>query len=279
MKRHPICDELKIPEPKRADIDRIKADMEQNGWDPRFPSIVYQNRILAGNTREIAARELGIRCVRKPFRGTVEQAREFVIRSEVNRRHMTADEQKAIAEARRARAAELRAKGASTRTIAAETKVSQAQARRDLQAAGETGGSPDSLVKGKDGKTYEASKVDIRCAACIRKIPNSHISVKGCEACKRLKEEAKARSKGRTEPGTHEPAGKRGKRTGAAAYDFRRFHSIYGQLRREISVVERIYGQTDLARGDEVRAGLDAWKNDRFFIWFRAVSGTEAKPV
>jgi transposase len=278
MKRHPLCDELKIPEPKRADIDRIKADMDENGWDRNKPSFVFQKRILIGNTREAAAKELGIKPVRKAFKGTVEQARAFVFRDEVQRRHMSPTEADAARAARRAAVAELRKEGASVRDIAEKTGATKSTVERDIAA------SPDATpasgkVKGKDGQSYKAEREDVRCSKCQRAFPNTLSSVKGCEACARLKAEHRAKKKGHTEPGTHEPAKRRGKKSGAAAYDWRRFNSMYGQLRREIATVEKTYGLRDTKEGDAVRAGLDDWKNNNFVVWFRTVSGTAAPKV
>jgi hypothetical protein len=102
MKRHPICEELGIPEPTPELVKDIADDMRQYGWDPRFPSWVYQGRILVGNAREAAAKLVGIKPVRRRFRGTEEEAADFVWRSDVARKHLTPEERKQMAEAARA---------------------------------------------------------------------------------------------------------------------------------------------------------------------------------
>lgn len=276
MKRHPIVEELHIPEPKREDVDRIKDDMGEHGWDARYPSIVFQNRILVGNTREQAAKELKIKPIRRTFKGTVEQARAFVLRSELNRRHMTADEQQAVAAARRAEVADLREQGESTRTIADKLGVSQRTVAKDIKATGESGDSPGATVKGRDGKTY-AARVDNRCGVCKRKLPGSQMSVKGCEACKRIKAERAAATKGRTEPGTHEP--KRPSRiSGKVAFDWRPFRDGFGQCMRQIDTFGRLYHVKDAPAAEALRDQLAAWRTS-FVEWTRTVSGTSAPAI
>jgi hypothetical protein len=275
LKRHPLCDELKIPPPKEADIEKVKQDMEEDGWDKRYPSWTFQGKMIVGNTREAAAARLKIKPHRRAFRGTTDQAKRFILRSEWARRHMTPDEQEAVAKARRARVADLRERGDSIRTIAEKEKVSTTTIQNDLKASGVNPFTPDGQVTGSDGKKYDAQADDNRCGKCKRSFPTSRISVKNCEACKRLRVEAAARRKGRTEPGTHEPSRPAKPRSGAAAYDMRRFNSAFGQLTREIDVVERTYRAR--GKGDKVREALGTWRTDVFIEWFRSVSAPEPK--
>jgi hypothetical protein len=233
--------------------------MCENGWDKRYPSWTYEKHILVGTSREAAAKIVGIKPYRKQFKGTHDEAREFVLRSEVNRRHMTPEQQKAIADALRVRVADMRKKGESFRSIADKEKVSVGTIQRALSGSGVSGDTPDGKVIGKDGKAYPARAADNRCNKCSRLYPSSNLSVKGCEACKRLRLEAAAIKKGRTEPGTHEPRAK-ARQSGKPAYDYRKLNDFYGCLTREIDKMARPFDKINDPKTEELRKDLADWK-------------------
>lgn len=91
---------------------------------------------------------------------TKEQAIAWVKQNQLGRRNLGEDELARLRGERRERVAEARSGGHSTRVIADAEGISQAQVRRDLEAAnGQVSppGSPE-RVKGKDGKEYTAGK-------------------------------------------------------------------------------------------------------------------------
>lgn len=92
-----------------------------------------------------------------------QQKAELALSLNDARRHLKPAEFRALQEDRKERIARVvaaRTEGMSTREIAEQVGVSQPQVIADLRAAGDKGLSPaiPERVKGRDGKTYEASK-------------------------------------------------------------------------------------------------------------------------
>lgn len=85
-----------------------------------------------------------------------EDAERIAKRVNADRRHLTADEQRAARAARIERVAESRAGGKSLRAIAAEEGVSKSQVVADLESAGVQGCTPETIL-GRDGKEYPAA--------------------------------------------------------------------------------------------------------------------------
>lgn len=88
-----------------------------------------------------------------------EDAERIAKRVNADRRHLTADEQRAARAARIERVAEARAEGKSLRSIAADEGVSVGQVQRDLSDAamsGVSGDTPETIL-GRDGKEYPAA--------------------------------------------------------------------------------------------------------------------------
>jgi hypothetical protein len=87
MKKH----EFNIfPEMSEDEFNRLKADMQKNGFDQCYPIMQYDNAILDGWNRYRACTELKITPFIDHFAGTDEEALAFVMRS--NKRRNLSDE-------------------------------------------------------------------------------------------------------------------------------------------------------------------------------------------
>ena len=69
---HPIAEEY--PLMPDHDIGRMTQDMVQRGFDPRFPIILFEGKILDGRNRSIAAKEAKVKPLYVQFTGTEEEA-------------------------------------------------------------------------------------------------------------------------------------------------------------------------------------------------------------
>lgn len=156
---------------------------------------------LDGRNRWLACEELHLRCREKLVAVKDADVREFILRRNVHRRHLTAEQRQALV-------AELRADGKTTRAIAGALGVSQRTVIRDLSVESKDSTEPKNAeqpavtagrqrkvengsgqtVTGKDGKTYPAKKTkpEVLCDRCQRVGKQ-----KGCEACKDAKATAK----------------------------------------------------------------------------------------
>jgi ParB-like chromosome segregation protein Spo0J len=129
-----------------------------------YPLIVDESwGIIDGGHRYQIAEEEGILALPVIVRrGLDPKAKQELARSlNLDRRHLTVDEQQAARQARVVRVAERRREGQSTRHIAEEEGVSRAQVRQDLEAATGQGCpvQPESgKVTGRDGKARPASR-------------------------------------------------------------------------------------------------------------------------
>jgi len=170
---HPLSESY--PLMSESELEVLVVDMQKDGFDPRFPIVLYEGKILAGRDRYRASQRAGVSPRVVPL-APGEDAKRFVERENENRKHFTQEFLAKKREERIERIAQARADGESTRTIAEREGVSQPQVLRDL-ASGDTPVSPetqktqgkghvegaekpknDQKVKGKDGKTYPAKK-------------------------------------------------------------------------------------------------------------------------
>jgi DNA modification methylase len=71
--------------------------MKTIGYDSKFPIYTYEEKILDGWNRYQAAKKAKVEPIIKEFRGTQEEALEFSIRANKDRRHLTSDQNACIA--------------------------------------------------------------------------------------------------------------------------------------------------------------------------------------
>lgn len=161
MKPHPLA--TLIPEMTAQQYAELRDDIKANGL--RDAITLLDGMILDGRHREKACREAGVEPFYEDFPGGDPEA--FVISRNLKRRHLTADQQKTLADARRKKVAQMRSEGMSTRKIAAELGVSNKTVHDDLSQPPVTPVTPEPekpapsppRVTGRDGKTYPAKRV------------------------------------------------------------------------------------------------------------------------
>jgi hypothetical protein len=142
-----------FPEAKKEDFERLKADIETNGFDKSQPITTYENAILDGWNRLKACEELLIAPVFTKFEGTAADAIAFVMRTN-KRRNLNSGQWATIA----AEAEELIAVIAADAEKARREKISENNGQK--QKPKETTGkkiSPSSSDSKEEGKT--AAKV------------------------------------------------------------------------------------------------------------------------
>lgn len=82
MKRHKFNI---FPEAKHEDYQRLKQDIEQNGFDESQPIMLYQGDILDGWNRQKACDELGVKPEYQRFQGTDAEAIAYMMRTNKRR--------------------------------------------------------------------------------------------------------------------------------------------------------------------------------------------------
>src|SRR5262245_61480335 len=75
-----------IPEMTAAEYAKLKEDIAAHGG--RVPIVLYEDKILDGRSRERAASETGKTCLTKTFKGTRDEALDYVVSLNVARRHL-----------------------------------------------------------------------------------------------------------------------------------------------------------------------------------------------
>ena len=85
-----------FPEMGAEDFNRLKCDLESNGYDASQPIWLFHGEIIDGWNRQRACSELGLQPVYKDFDGTEMEAIEFVMRTN-KRRNLTSSQWAAIA--------------------------------------------------------------------------------------------------------------------------------------------------------------------------------------
>lgn len=129
----------------------FRDDIKANGL--RLPVWLFEGKVLDGRNRLRVCREVGITPQFVEFVGTQGEAAAFVLSVNYHRRHLTAEDRRALVEA-------WRAQGESIRTIARKIGASVGTVHADI-ASGVQNRTPDADAKvttGKDGKTYPATK-------------------------------------------------------------------------------------------------------------------------
>lgn len=75
--------------------DALRSDIQQHGI--RQPVILFAGRILDGRNRFMAARDLGLKFPAADFVGTDVEARDYVLSTNLHRRHLTESQRAAVA--------------------------------------------------------------------------------------------------------------------------------------------------------------------------------------
>lgn len=181
MDFHPLSEDY--PLMPAYELGRIEEAMRERGFDPRFPIVRYQKKILDGRNRWLAAEKAGVKPLFVDFKGTEDEARVFVQTANEERRHLATEWLHRRREERIGRVAAARQEGESIRTIAERENVSPAQVHADIEKAtvqGLTVEPKGGKVTGKDGRKKPArtKSVPQPCDRCRR------LGVPGCPACK-----------------------------------------------------------------------------------------------
>lgn len=161
LKRHPLSAEYRdITGPAWF---RFCQRLKSIGFLARFPIILLDGEVLDGWQRLRGCIETNVEPTFEKLADGVDPE-EYVEAVNDERRHETSDERQERIE----RIAERRKAGESLRTIAEAEGISEAQTRRDLEAAisgAPGGGAPEIETKeeppkvtGRDGKKYDAKK-------------------------------------------------------------------------------------------------------------------------
>lgn len=167
---HPFSDDYPLmPMPE---IARMTERMERDGYDPRFPIVLFCGKILDGRNRYIACVDADVLPLLVEFPGTEDEAREFVQTANEERRHLAAEWLAARRAERVERVAASRVDGKSLRTIAEEEGVSQSQVRRDIEESLDLGappGAPESRENRWNGrKDLPGPEAAVLCDRCQR---------------------------------------------------------------------------------------------------------------
>jgi N6-adenosine-specific RNA methylase IME4 len=157
-----------FPEMLPEDYERLKADLQANGYDEKQPIYTYEGAILDGWNRQRACNELGIVPAIKQFYGDEVEAIQFVMRTN-KRRNLTSSQWAAIAveadeivEAiRQAVEAERRKKQAETQS---ETKKDGAMVQLIVPQAKDT----SKLAHTKIAQTFNTNRTYVNEAAKLR---------------------------------------------------------------------------------------------------------------
>lgn len=143
MEFHPLC--VKYPMMPKVELERIECDMKKNGFDNRFPIILFQDKILDGRNRYIASSNAEVEPIYVEFEGSQSEAEQLVVRANEDRRHLNQEWMIANRKERVERIAEARANGQSIRTIAENEGVSHTTVKNDIDA-GVKGFTPEKEV-------------------------------------------------------------------------------------------------------------------------------------
>lgn len=93
MKAHKYADMFPMMDDK--DFNNLKEDIKDKGFDNQRPVILFNGEILDGRNRQRACDELKIKPIYHTFVGTEEEALQYVVSNNLNRRHLNPS-QKAI---------------------------------------------------------------------------------------------------------------------------------------------------------------------------------------
>lgn len=81
-----------FPECNEQDFNAIVESMKAIGYDNKFPIYTYEEKILDGWNRYQAAKKAKVEPIIKEFRGTRQEALDFSIRANKDRRHLTSSQ-------------------------------------------------------------------------------------------------------------------------------------------------------------------------------------------
>lgn len=81
-----------FPECNEQDFNAIVESMKTIGYDSKFPIYTYEEKILDGWNRFQAAKKAKVDPILKEFKGTNQEALEFSIRANKDRRHLTSSQ-------------------------------------------------------------------------------------------------------------------------------------------------------------------------------------------
>jgi len=85
-----------FPEIVGSDMELLKEDIKNNGYDSRYPIYTFEGKILDGWNRYKICKRLGIKPIYKEFEGSKIEALEFVMRTN-KRRNLTSSQWAVIA--------------------------------------------------------------------------------------------------------------------------------------------------------------------------------------
>lgn len=78
-----------IPPMTEQEFAELKAGIERKGYLPDEPVVVFEGKILDGRHRYKACREIGIEAPTRLFGGSEDDAKDYVISKNLDRRHLT----------------------------------------------------------------------------------------------------------------------------------------------------------------------------------------------
>ncbi|MGV6875902.1 hypothetical protein ACUSIJ_24855 [Pseudochelatococcus sp. B33] len=185
--------------------DALRVDVQQFGV--REPVVVFQGRILDGRNRYMAARDLGLDFPVADFDGTDAEALNYVLSTNLHRRHLTESQRAAVA----AKLANMR-QGERTdlKPSANLQKVSQAEAADMLNVSERSvatarkvieQGAPDLIA------AVEQGSVSVSAAAVVSKLPQEEQAAVMAEGPKAVKAKAKEVREQKASPGNEPPRG------------------------------------------------------------------------
>ena len=149
MDFHPLA--AKYPLMDDDQIQEMVSDMKEHGYDPNFPIVRHEGKILAGRNRFRAAKLAKVKpkIIELP-KGIDPQV--FVRRENELRNHYTQEVLATLRTERIERVAHAAANGASQRKIAEQEGISRAQVQRDIdEAVGDGAPTTDDVAPGEHG--------------------------------------------------------------------------------------------------------------------------------
>jgi len=226
--------------------------------------------VVDGAHRTLLAKEHGLEKIPIMQRSfpDIDSAKEECKRLNYDRRHLTQKQKEEERQERINRVVEARQEGKSTRAIAEEEGVSQKTIRDDMDKATEKGYSvdpPSGEVVGKDDKKHPAAQPKAYCSSCQTRLRKGQAVKENCEECKEMRNE-KRKSKKKSS---------RAAKNGEVLFDWRGFHSVFGQLIRQIDEFGKRHKTNNSKEANDLRSSLGAWV-DQFKAWTKEVTGEKA---
>jgi ParB-like chromosome segregation protein Spo0J len=139
---HQLADTF--PPMQDEELYELVADIKANGLHE--PVTLFEGKILDGRNRFRACREAGIEVRTEPFEGTEEDARAFVVSKNLHRRHLTAEQKRALI----------------AQLIKAEPEKSDRQIAKQTGAHHTTVGTVRREEEGRGGISHVEKRVDTR---------------------------------------------------------------------------------------------------------------------